>query len=203
MSTLLLFNPGELPFGNLSPLKDNIISKSYSSLVDKETVKKDIASLYSDNAKKESLEYFTLLQDNIYISSLKKALDVKYKTEGIAQQSLLLIDQDYIVYDSPNLFLKDFIGKYLMQLRDELKKDELKKEIIEKKNYVNKVYSVFKALKEDFLACDDDLSKYINKSIDEILQMRYIENNSIPIIDITKMLGMNPEYYSEINYFLV
>ena len=54
MSTsLLLFNPKDLPYGDLSPLKDNIVSKSYASLISRDLLRKRIELKRSDDARKE------------------------------------------------------------------------------------------------------------------------------------------------------
>ena len=58
MTSLLLFNPKEQPYGVLSPLYDDIVSKSYVELIKDINIKKSILNEDEKNARKYSLEIF-------------------------------------------------------------------------------------------------------------------------------------------------
>ena len=76
MSTLLLFNPKDTPYGNLSPLADHIVSKSYASLIKSKMRRDTVGKMQSDKAREESLKIFTEIQDENYKTFLKEALKV-------------------------------------------------------------------------------------------------------------------------------
>ena len=178
--SILLFNPNELPYGDLSPLKDHIISKSYASIVDKEMIKKEVESLNNEAALKKAIAYFTSEQDQLYFSALKEALDYKYR-DGLALQELLNVKEDYMVYLSDNLALglknkegDNFVGKYLNEIR---KNARLKQE----KDFVNKVYSIYTVFKNEILSGKNKLEKYVGLSVDDVLKLRSIENEPIEI----------------------
>ena len=124
MSTLLLFSPKDTPYGNLSPLADHIVSKSYASLIKSKIRRDTVGKMRSDEARKESLKMFTEIQDENFKTFLKEALDVKYKEGSPALEALLQIREDRIVYASTNLFLgmnegdgANFVGEYMYTIR--------------------------------------------------------------------------------------
>ena len=79
MSTsLLLFNPKDIPYGDLSPLKDNIVSKSYASLISRDLLSKTIGLKRSNDARKESIEIFLNDQTLLISNFLKDSLHSKY-----------------------------------------------------------------------------------------------------------------------------
>ena len=58
MSTLLLFSPKDTPYGNLSPLADHIVSKSYASLIKSKLLRDKVGKMQSGEAVKESLKNY-------------------------------------------------------------------------------------------------------------------------------------------------
>ena len=200
MTSLLLFNPKEQPYGVLSPLYDDIVSKSYVELIKDINIKKSILNEDEKNARKYSLEIFENQNHEQYVSFLKKGLDIKYREDSL-RKDLLSIKNKYIIYDSNNDFLgvkyngssyigNNFIGKYLMEIRKKLQQEEKEKQEL----FINKVYSLYETLKAEFINAENDLEMYLNKSIDEVFSIRALENKPIKIM-----------YYkqdSEIAYFL-
>jgi len=196
MSTsLLLFNPKDLPYGDLSPLKDNIVSKSYASLISRDLLRKRIELKRSNDARKEAIHIFLDDQTNMAHDYLKDALHSKYKNNT----SLLDIKENVIVYLPET---DNFIGKYLMELREKTRKEVEKKTEMDKKNFINKVYSIVEVLKDEFQSGNNTLANYINKNVDEIIKQRYLELKPINIINITELLGMKQQNFNDINYFL-
>ena len=193
-SSLLLFNPSEIPYGNLSPLKDNIVSKSYASLIKLDLTRKIAESKKYNDARKESLDIFLNDQSVLTFDFLKNALNEKYKKNT----SLSDIKGDIVYLPEKN----NFIGKYLTQLRDKMYKQSEKNKEIYKKDFINKVYSIVETLKNEFVEGNNNLKNYINKNVEEILKQRYIETKPINIINITELLDMKNENFKDINYFL-
>ena len=199
MTSLLLFNPKEQPYGVLSPLYDDIVSKSYVELIKDVNIKKSILNEDEKNARKYSLEIFDKQNYEQYLYFLEKGLDLKYM-QDLPRQDLLSIKNKFIIYESNNDFLgvkyngsyigNNFIGKYLMKTREKFRKEEKEKQEL----FINKVYSIYDTLKAEFINGENDLEMYLNKSIDEVLSIRIVENKPIKIM-----------YYSEdaeISYFL-
>ena len=124
MSTLLLFSPKDTPYGNLSPLADHIVSKSYASLIKSKLLRDKVGKMQSGEAVKESLKNFKETQDERFKTFLKEALKVKYKEGSPALDALLKIREDRIVYYSENHLLgmsdgigENFIGECLYAIR--------------------------------------------------------------------------------------
>jgi len=199
MTSLLLFNPKEQPYGVLSPLYDDIVSKSYVELIKDINIKKSILNEDEKNARKYSLEIFDKQNYEQYVYFLKKGLDLKYM-QDLPRQDLLSIKNKFIIYESNNDFLgvkyngsyigNNFIGKYLMETREKFRKEEKEKQEL----FINKVYSIYDTLKAELVNGENNLEMYLNKSIDEVLSIRILENKPIKIM-----------YYSEdaeISYFL-
>jgi hypothetical protein len=199
MTSLLLFNPKEQPYGVLSPLYDDIVSKSYVELIKDVNIKKLILNEDEKNARKYSLEIFDKQNYEQYVYFLEKGLDLKYM-QDLPRQYLLSIKNKFIIYESNNDFLgvkyngsykgNNFIGKYLMKTREKFRKEEKEKQEL----FINKVYSIYDTLKAEFINGENDLEMYLNKSIDEVLSIRILEDKPIKIM-----------YYSEdaeISYFL-
>ena len=221
MPALLLSNPNEIPYGNLSPLKNNLVSECYTALIKttKESLIKEIKNSPADVAKEKSLKEFTIEQNELYTIALKHAMDIKYQNIE-SQQALLSITEKNIYYvcEPVDTFLgveiiknKDgsleykgdnMIGKYLMEIRKRLQLQIIENTNKEKRKYINEIYSVYKALKDDIVSGQNDLSLYVNKSVDDILKMRYIELNPVEIINITDLMGLNKVHYKDINFFL-
>lgn len=221
MPALLLSNPNEIPYGNLSPLKNNLVSECYTALIKttKESLIKEIKNSPADIAKEKSLNEFTIQQNELYTIALKHAMDIKYKNIE-SQQALLSITQKniYFVCEPVDTFLgveiiknkdgsfeykgNNIIGKYLVEIRKRLQLQNIENINKEKRKYINEIYSVYKALKDDIVSGQNDLSLYLNKSVDDILKMRYIELNPIEIINITDLMGLNKVHYKDINFFL-
>jgi hypothetical protein len=200
MSSLLLFNPKDQPYGLLSPLSDQIISKSYTELIKDIPLKKSIQREDEKNARIYSLEIFEKVQYEKYQSFLKKGLDIKYR-EDVARKDLLSIPNKIIIYESKNDLLgmhleggsyvgSNFIGKYLMELCKKYKAEEKEQHQF----FINKVYSVYHTLKAEIVNGENNLENYINKTIDEIIAIRILENNPIQLLNFADE--------QEIAYFL-
>ena len=196
MSTsLLLFNPKDIPYGDLSPLKDNIVSKSYASLISRDLLSKTIGLKRSNDARKESIEIFLNDQTLLISNFLKDSLHSKYKNNT----SLLDIKGNVIVYLPEK---NNFVGKYLTDLREKMKKELEKKTEMDKKDFINKVYSIVEIFTDEFRSGNNTLENYINKNVDEIIKQRYLELKPINIVNVTGLLGMKQENFNDINYFL-
>ena len=191
MSTLLLFNPDDMPYGNLSPLADHIVSKSYAALIKSEFLRKTVEMTKTHDARKESLAYFNAIQDENYKTFLKEGLDVKYKEGSLALDSLLQIQEDRLVYVSTNLFLGmnegkgfNFVGDYLNGIRKQAREQLQKKTIQATKDRLNKIFAVFTVLRDEISTGANDLKSYVGKgSIDDIIEQRLFENKPVHIID--------------------
>ena len=190
MSTLLLFNPKDTPYGNLSPLADHIVSKSYASLIKSKMLHDTVEKMRSDEARKESLKNFTEIQDENFKIFLKEALDTKYKEGSHALDALLQIREDRIVYASTNLFLgmnegegNNFVGNYLYDIRKKERARLVLKQKQDQQDYINKVYSVFTLFRDEIQSGRNNLKSYTGKSsIDDIIQQRILEGMPINII---------------------
>ena len=128
--TLLLFNVDEI-YGDLSPLKDNIVSKSYASLVHKDLLRSDIELKRSDVARSESLDFF---EKHVH------ELGVKFYAEAVGvldHKELLAIKEDTIVCDD-----HPYVGTHLTELRKKLIKDKRIHDEKSKKETINKIYTV-------------------------------------------------------------
>jgi hypothetical protein len=189
MSTLLLFNPKDTPYGNLSPLADHIVSKSYASLIKSKMLRDTVGKMRSDEARKESLKNFTEIQDENYKTFLKEALDVKYKEGSPALDALLYIREDRIVYASTNLFLGmnegegvNFVGNYLYDIRRKERARLVLKQKQDQQDYLNKVYSVYTLFRYEIQSGRNNLKSYTGKgTIDEIIQQRLFEGMPVKV----------------------
>ena len=231
---LLLSNPKDIPYGDLSPLKNNIvyddktnkltniISLAYSTLVNvtKKSIIQEIIQSPPTVAKEKALIQLTNEQNEIYLKALKHAMDVKYEQYPEACESLLDIQQEHIYYvaNPPNRFLgveiitkpdgnvfiegDNVVGKYLKEIRRRLRIQLLEKANAEKRAFINKIYSVYKVLKNEIVNGENDLSDYLYKNADEIIEIKYLNNEVVPIINITDLLGLNSVHYKDINFFL-
>ena len=184
MSTLLLFNTKDTPYGNLSPLADHIVSKSYASLIKSKMLRDTVGKMRSDEARKESLKNFTQIQDENYKTFLKEALDVKYKEGSPALDALLYIREDRIVYASTNLFLgmnegegANFVGNYLYDIRRKERARLVLQQKQDQQDFINKVYSVYTLFRYEIQSGRNNLKSYTGKgTIDEIIQQRLFED---------------------------
>ena len=189
MSTLLLFNPKDTPYGNLSPLADHIVSKSYASLIKSKMLRDTVGKMRSDEARKESLKNFTQIQDENYKTFLKEALDVKYKEGSPALDALLYIREDRIVYASTNLFLgmnegegANFVGNYLYDIRRKERARLVLQQKQDQQDYLNKVYSVYTLFRYEIQSGRNNLKSYTGKgTIDEIIQQRLFEGMPVKV----------------------
>lgn len=201
MSTLLLFNPKDTPYGNLSPLADNIVSKSYASLIKSKLLCDKVGRMRSDEAVKESLKIFKEIQDERFKAFLKQALKVKYKEGSPALDALLKIREDRIVYNSENHLLgmrdgvgENFIGECLYAIRKNERARLFLQQKQERQHYINKVYSVYTLFRDEIQSGKNNLKSYTNKNnIDEIIQQRILENLPVSIID-TSTKNSIPEF---------
>ena len=231
---LLLSNPKDTPYGDLSPLKNNIvhddktnkltniISLAYSTLVNvtKKSIIQEIIQSAPTISKEKALAQLTIEQNEIYLKALKHGMDVKYEQYPEACQALLDIREEHIYYvaNPPNRFLgveiiknpdgsvfiegDNVVGKYLKEIRRRLRIQLLEKANAEKRTYINKIYSVYKVLKNEIVNGENDLSDYLYKNADEIIEMKYLNNQVVPIINITDLLGLDSIHYKDINFFL-
>jgi hypothetical protein len=202
MSTLLLFSPKDTPYGNLSPLADHIVSKSYASLIKSKLLRDKVGKMQSGEAVKESLKNFKETQDERFKTFLKEALKVKYKEGSPALDALLKIREDRIVYYSENHLLgmsdgigENFIGECLYAIR----KNERARLVIQQKQerqyHINKVYSVYTLFRDEIQSGKNNLKSYTNKNnIDEIIQQRILENLPVSIIN-TSTKNSIPEFF--------
>ncbi|NBU99471.1 MAG: hypothetical protein EBS19_14895, partial [Spirochaetia bacterium] len=205
MSTLLLFSPKDTPYGNLSPLADHIVSKSYASLIKSKMLRDTVGKMRSDEARKESLKNFTEIQDENYKTFLKEAFDVKYKEGSPALDALLHIREDRIVYSSTNLFLgmnegkgDNFVGNYLYDIRRKERARLVLKQKQDRQDYLNKVYSVYTLFRYEIQSGRNDLKSYKGKStIDEIIEQRLIEGMPVEIakVDIKHSFDDIPSFF--------
>lgn len=203
MSTLLLFNPKDTPYGNLSPLADHIVSKSYASLIKSKMLHDTVEKMRSDEARKESLKNFTEIQDENFKIFLKEALDTKYKEGSHALDALLQIREDRIVYASTNLFLgmnegegNNFVGNYLYDIRKKERARLVLKNKQDQQDYINKVYSVFTLFRDEIQSGRNNLKSYTGKSsIDDIIQQRILEGMPVNIIKDIKHYKDIPSFF--------
>lgn len=193
MSTLLLYSPKDTPYGNLSPLADNIVSKSYASLIKSKLLCEKVGKMRSDEAVKEALKIFKEVQDERFKTFLKEALKVKYKEGSPALDSLLKIREDRIIYDSENHLLgmsdgvgENFIGECLYAIRKNERAHLVLKQKQERQDYINKVYSVYTLFRDEIQSGKNNLKSYTNKNnIDEIIEQRILENLPVTIVNTT------------------
>ena len=188
--TLLLFNVDEI-YGDLSPLKDNIVSKSYASLVHKDLLRSDIELKRSDVARSESLDFF---EKHVH------ELGVKFYAEAVGvldHKELLAIKEDTIVCDD-----HPYVGTHLTELRKKLIKDKRIHDEKSKKETINKIYTVYTVLKQEFETGENDLSAYLRLSVDDIIKQRFMENKPITIIDYSSLTKLTKEEVRFIDFLI-
>ena len=222
---LLLADPKELPYGELSPLADGIVSKAYASLVHPSGLRHDIERKPAGKARIDSLAYTQSHQDSLYSKALLEALEHKYMTDRLvtitdprtnqeikvktwsqAGASLLSVKEGLIVYESENRFLgvnskgegDNTVGIQLMNIRDQLREREKEQQKQKRREYLNKFYSVYETLKQDIMSGKNNLADYIGRDLDDILEMRFLTQEPITIVDIvtSKTVGLNEEVFN-------
>ncbi len=191
---LYLHSSDQVPFGKLSPLyrerlkinqeeASNIISYSYAGLLKKGGRRNVILLENGNDARVESLKYFREEKDELYNESMYNALFEKVKQNPYAKKNLLDSGDSIIVYQSENLFLgvnssgqgKNIIGSMLMKIRTVVQKQVIEdnkrkfQELVQLGKY--NVYIVYKSLSERIQKGIDDLSNYIGKMPDQIIDI--------------------------------
>ena len=174
MSTIEIFNPNIMPYGQLSNNYKNVMSIRkqdsnqfeiwntvtqyiYTNMIDnykyreliKNTPVKDIYNTY--------LKYFYFTQNEISSKALYKALLVKFENPSM-QKILLNTGYGNILYATENNFLgigvdgtgQNILGKYLMQIRQEIRNRDLTEV-----NNLYKAYVLYFILNNDTFANND------------------------------------------------
>ena len=156
-------------YSNMIPnyvYKDIIKNKKYNY--------KDKESIYKDY-----LKYKQKSSNDIITNSLNEALKVKFENPDMLK-ILLSTGDATIVYTSNNELLgsgsnntgSNFVGLYLMQLRDNIKNTKIIYEKnIENENNLFKSYILFGLLSKDITTNLDDLSNYMgtySKTLDDL-----------------------------------
>ena len=206
MSTLLLFNPKDVPYGNLSPLADHIVSKSYASLIKSKLLQEKVGKMRSNEARDESLKNFKQIHDEKFKKFVKQALEVKYKKGSIVLKNLLDVRQDRIAYVSKNSLLgtnegvgDNFVGECLYTIRKQERERIVLQEKKDVQDYTNKVYSVYTLLRDEIQSGRSNLKSYTGKrDIDEIINQRISEGSHVDIIDVMHSKEDVPDFFFKV-----
>jgi len=205
MSIIEIFNPKSIPYGTLSNNSESnmtINNEKWSSVTQYIYTNMLSSFLYRDKLKTTELKdiYKTFLKyqkkelEDVISESLNEAFNVKFQNPNMLK-ILLSTNNSEIVYVSENDFLgtgsnnngSNILGKYLMQIRDQIKNKNIKEE--EKKIKQNNLYEAFvlyKLLEQEILQNGNDLSNYLYSikdfstylvnSFEDIINI-YIKNN--------------------------
>lgn len=190
---LYLYDSDQVPFGKLSPLyfhklrigqeeSSNIISYSYAGLVRPGGVRNDLLKESGQESRISSLQKFREEKDDIYNEMLEEGLLNRVRQNKVCRDLLLQSGNGTIVYESDNTYLGtnqsggyNLVGNILMKIRKIIVKDELEKNkkrlkyILEKNIYT--INSVYNTLENKIKTGVDNLSRYIGKSAEEIMEI--------------------------------
>lgn len=193
--SIKLFDPESIPFGKLSPnymyemyiKTDNVktmsvISYAYAGLVGPGGVRNYILKAAPKEAKNIALDTLTHNQDEIFMSSLRRALKEKYK-DGNMRKALLSTGNNFLVCTTPDGI--NLYGEELMKIRSDLFKqqyDDLKKNEKITQEYI---YSVYLTLEYLILSGDNDLNIFkglqVKQIEDKLNQMNiFLSKKSLP-----------------------
>ena len=191
---LYLHSTEQVPFGKLSPLyrqklkidqeeASNIISYCYAGLLKKGGIRNGILLENGTEARTEALKYFREEKDQLYNESMYNGLLEKIKQNPQAKQALLDSGESIIVYQSENVFLgvnaagngQNRIGSMLMKIRTIIQKqikEENRRRFLELAQLGRyNIYIVYKSLSDRILKGIDDLSNYVGKMPEQIIEM--------------------------------
>ncbi len=201
MTTINLYNPDILPFGELSnnaPINFKICNKSniceewnsitqfiYTNMIKNPVYQQNIKEITNYNKiHEEYIKYSQKSEEAIIAESLDEALRIKFQNPDVLN-ILLQSGKSEIVYISENDFLgngpnnkgANILGKYLMQIRDEIlnsKDVEEKKKTLERQCY--EAYLIYNMLKQEITENGDDLSNYLFEDMTKIYEFSIINN---------------------------
>jgi predicted NAD-dependent protein-ADP-ribosyltransferase YbiA (DUF1768 family) len=189
---LYLYDSEQVPFGKLSPLyfhklrigqeeSSNIISYSYAGLVRQGGVRNDLLKESGQESRISSLQKFREEKDDIYNEMLEEGLLNRVRQNKVCRDLLLQSSNGTILYESDNTYLGtnqsggyNLVGNILMKIRKIIVKDELEKNkkrlkyILEKNIYT--INTVYNTLEHKIKTGVDNLSRYIGKSAEEIME---------------------------------
>jgi predicted NAD-dependent protein-ADP-ribosyltransferase YbiA (DUF1768 family) len=191
---LYLYDTEQVPFGKLSPLyrtkldvlgveTSNVISYCYAGLLKKGGIRNYILNESGKDAMDQSMRYFREEKDNIYNNSLHDALLERVRQDPVAKKQLIDSGNSIIIYQSSNLYLgvneksqgQNKVGNILMNIRNSFIKDDIEKQkILREKEIENLKYNisiVYNTLEDRITRGIDDLSSYIGKNANEIIEM--------------------------------
>lgn len=201
MTTINLYNPDILPFGELSNNaqidfqicnKNNVCEKwnsitqfIYTNMIKNPVYQQNIKEITNYNKiHEEYIKYTQKSEEAIIAESLDEALRVKFQNPDVLN-ILLKTGKSEIVYISENDFLgngtnnkgSNILGKYLMQIRDEIlnsKDVEENKKSLERQCY--EAYLIYNMLKQEITENGNDLSKYLFEDMTKIYEISIINN---------------------------
>lgn len=229
MNTINIFDPKEKPFGWLSNNRRFLMSIDgknwptvtnyiYGSMVKTPSYRQMLSVTPVKDVQKQYNELLELERNNIVISAVSDALDVKVKNKGFAEL-LLSTENSPIIYASSNPLLgighdnkgKNMYGKYLMQKRHNIRIGYKKeKEQLEKENRDQLLYDLYLADKglRDRMNDGYDIQEFINLSpsamVDKLGRKNLVKimpkrDVILEIIHKEKQ-GLNPYRTIESNY---
>jgi len=201
-SILKIYDPQDVPFGKLSlHYKDNLLIKGikygtcskyiYSNLLKKIKNKQKIL-------KSRDLLGIKTLYENLRLEEVKDEIRLaifhvfqeKISQNNTMRDILIESGNSPIYYISPDSFLgidvsgnfgENVIGKILEQLRQKLFLDDIKTKKIKEQESMSEqfyeLYIVLNALQKKIRDEGDDLSKYINLNLKDIISDLQLEND--------------------------
>jgi predicted NAD-dependent protein-ADP-ribosyltransferase YbiA (DUF1768 family) len=212
MTTIDIYNPKKEPFGPLSNnYKSNmkicdssnkcenwltVSNYIYANMLKNE---KHINLLKNfkefDNIYSTYVKYRNIEEEDVIKTALKKALNVKFQDPKMSQLLLSTGDTE-ILYLTDNTFLgkneerkgQNILGKYLMEIRSNLKVKQKEIETDEEKNNMYKSFIIYQLLEKNIQFNGDDLSEYLyddkkrifqyhkSKNIDQLIDL-YVKNH--------------------------
>lgn len=153
-------------------------------------------TIYSDY-----LKYKKKSSDDVILNSLNESLKVKFENPDMLK-ILLSTENSVILYTSNNELLgtgsnntgSNFVGLYLMQLRDNIINTKIQNEKnIQLENNLFKTYIIYNLLIKDITLNGDDLSAYIDKPINSIDDMLNFYFEKTPKEEFIQKFNQNNE----------
>jgi len=201
--TIELFNPTDIPFGELSnnatyvmnidkEIWTSVTKFIYSNMINNFVYRGLLKKSELKNIYEEYLKYLKKNSEDIITKSLDEALRVKFENPQVLEILLRTDDAD-ILYISNNELLgvgsnntgSNILGKYLMQIRDQIKNTKIRdQKIVEEQTQLYKAFIIYKLLLKDMMNDGDDLSEYLYAQDPAKIFQYYIIRNLDDIINI-------------------
>jgi predicted NAD-dependent protein-ADP-ribosyltransferase YbiA (DUF1768 family) len=145
---------------------NNVSQYIYTNMITNYVYRQDMKSSTTNHLYNNYIKYKNITEEDIISNSLQEALEVKFKNKEMIDILLSTEDKD-IEYLSNNKLLGtgndktglNLLGKYLMQIRNNLEKE---KNLSDEKNKFYEAFVVYNLMEKEIKQDDNDLSVYLN-----------------------------------------